>query len=285
MIGRTLSRVKRVGERSRALSGHEREGGSSGRPGLNPPQLPCIGGQRELGSMPSSEALRGLGLGCSDAAREQPPEDPKNPFASLIPWLTSLSSSGTQLEKAEMKPARYLVAKGLPTLPTKLVEKVWNLEYVEMEEFLPMPRALRIPTQDSLVGALNQFQAIQQHKSQRRAMDNITTWVRCFTLYMAVLSTRAPEMVPSMVAHLHTVLRLQQRALHNLAWLEYDIQFRMEMAASADRAWKCGDPWQYVACLPSQRLPNDPFEVAEGDTLPAPREIPYRLQREKESVH
>ena len=121
--------------------------------------------------------------------------------------------------------------------------------------------------QDSLVGALNQFQAIQQQKSQRRVM-NITTWV-CFSLYMAVLSTRAPEMVPSMVAHLHTVLRLQQRASHNLAWLEYDIQFRMEMAASADRVWKCGDPWQYVACLPGQHLPNDPFEVAELDTLPA----------------
>ena len=102
---------------------------------------------------------------------------PKIPSHPSSPGLTSLSSSGTQLEKAEMKPARYLVAKGLPTLPTKLVEKVWNLEYVEMEEFLPMPRALRIveqgnpsySLQDSLVGALNQFQAIQQHKSQRRA--------------------------------------------------------------------------------------------------------------------
>ena len=80
---------------------------------------------------------------------------------------------------------------------------------------------------------------------------------------MAVLSVKAPEMIPSMVAHLHTVLRLQQRSSHLLAWLEYDIQFRMELAASADRAWTCGDPWQYVACLPSQHLPNDPFEVSE----------------------
>ena len=82
---------------------------------------------------------------------------------------------------------------------------------------------------------------------------------------MAVLSTRAPEMVPSMVAHLHTVLQLQQRASHNLAWLEYHIKFRMKMAASAD------DPWQYVTCVPGQGLPNDPFEVAEGDAKPAPK--------------
>ena len=110
--------------------------------------------------MPSTGALCRLGLG----SRETPPrppttEEPSNPFAPLIPWLTSMSASGTQPEKPE---ARYLVAKGLPTLPTKLVDKVWNLEYVEMEEFLPTPRALRIAEQgnpshslqDSLVGAI-----------------------------------------------------------------------------------------------------------------------------------
>ena len=150
--------------------------------------------------MPLVGALRGLGLGFREATLQPPTaEEPSNPFASLIPWLTSMSASGTQPEKPEAKPARYLVAKGLPTLPTKLVEKVWNLEYVEMEELLPTPRALRIAEQgnpshslqDSLVGALNKFQAIQQQKSQRRVM-NITTWVRCFTLYMAVLSVKAP---------------------------------------------------------------------------------------------
>ena len=44
-------------------------------------------------------------------------------------------------DKVELKPSRYLVEKGLPTLPMKLVEKVGNLEYVDMEEF---PRSLRI---------------------------------------------------------------------------------------------------------------------------------------------
>ena len=232
--------------------------------------------------MPSAEALQGLGLKSSEASQseeQQRLEEPGNPFASLIPWLTSMSASGGQLEKAEEKPARYLVAKGLPTLPTKLVEKIWNFEFVEMEEFLPAPRSLRIAEQgssshsfqDSLVGALSQFQAQQQHKSQRRVMD-ITSWVRCFSLYIAVLSKKAPEMVPSMVAHLHTVLHLQQKTSHHLSWLEYDIQFRMEMAASADRAWTCGDPWQYVACLPGQHVPSDPFQVADVGTPTPTRE-------------
>jgi hypothetical protein len=46
-------------------------------------------------------------------------------------------------EKTEGKP-RYLVSKGLPTLPQKLVEKVWALEFVDMEDFLPTPRVLRL---------------------------------------------------------------------------------------------------------------------------------------------
>jgi hypothetical protein len=111
------------------------------------------------------------------------------------------------------------------------------------------------------VGAFSQYQALQQHKSQRWVV--VGTWTRCFTLYIAVPSKKAADMVPSMVAHLHTVLRLQQKASHQLAGSEYDIQFRMELAASADRAWTSGDPWQYVSCLPGPQPTNDPYEVSE----------------------
>ena len=100
--------------------------------------------------MPSAEALRGLGLKSSEASQheeQQRPEKQKKPFASLIHWLTSMSASDSQQEKIEPKPARYLVAKGLPTLPTELVEKVWNFEFVAVEEFLPAPRSLRIAEQ------------------------------------------------------------------------------------------------------------------------------------------
>ena len=78
-------------------------------------------------------------------------------------------------------------------------------------------------------------------------------------------------MVPSMVAHFSTVLRLQQRASHHTAWLEYDIHFRMELAASADRVWTCGDPWQYVTCRPGQHTPHDPFDVSEVEISVTPK--------------
>ena len=92
----------------------------------------------------------------------------------------------------------YLVAKGLPTLPCKQVEKVWGLEFVDMEDFLPAPRSLRLAEQgtaapsfqESLVGALNQFQAIQWQKKSNRRVTDAATWVKCFTLYIAVMAKK-----------------------------------------------------------------------------------------------
>ena len=143
-----------------------------------------------------------------------------------------------------------------------------------MEEFLPAPRSLRLAEQgklapslqESLVGALNQFQAIQQQqKAQRRVLD-INTWSRCFTLYIAVMVKRHADAIPSMVAHLHTVSKLHQKAPQSPAWREYDIQFRMELATSEDREWRCGDPWQYVSCLPGPSTTQDPFDLTEQAT-------------------
>ena len=121
--------------------------------------------------------IGGLGLATVEETPRHPPEtgaEGSNPFASIIPLLAPLPGS--------MEHTDYLVAKGLPTLPMKLVEKVWNLEYVDMEEFLPTPRSLRLAEQgrpstslqESLVGGFSQFQAQQQQKSQKRVTDILT---------------------------------------------------------------------------------------------------------------
>ena len=40
----------------------------------------------------------------------------------------------------------------------------------------------------------------------------------------------------------------------------------MEMVASADGLWTCGDPWHYVACLTVQQQPSqDSFDVTKMD--------------------
>ena len=55
-----------------------------------------------------------------------------NPLASISPLLASLPGFPMGGDKVESKPSTYLVEKGLPTLPMKLAERVWNLEYVDL---------------------------------------------------------------------------------------------------------------------------------------------------------
>ena len=139
--------------------------------GYRPP--PRLG---ELGSLPPPDKVGALELSeMGETSGQQPPTEKEalNPFASIIALLTAFPGPPEAGDKAEPRPLRYLVEKGLPTLPTKLVERVWNLEYVDMEEFLPAPRSLRIAEQvrssaslqESLVGAFSQFQALQQYKA------------------------------------------------------------------------------------------------------------------------
>ena len=53
-------------------------------------------------------------------------------------------------------------------------------------------------------------------------------WVRCFMLYIAVMSQKRPEQTVPMTAHLHMVIRL-----HELAWFYYDWKVHRETCAMA----------------------------------------------------
>ena len=68
--------------------------------------------------------------------------------------LTGMSTPGTQF---------LLPAPGLPTVPLKVAQRIWNLEFIELEEFLPNNKTvmmLETPSsvQEGVLGALRQLQ-------------------------------------------------------------------------------------------------------------------------------
>ena len=96
-----------------------------------------IAGDVQLGVIPSGEVVKGLGLQVLAEKGDQLTEMSRaaqSNLAAILPLLTVLPQTGEKNDKGETKPTRYLVAKGLPILPMKLVERAWSLDYVDMEE-------------------------------------------------------------------------------------------------------------------------------------------------------
>ena len=57
--------------------------------------------------------------------------------------------------------------------------------------------------------------------SQSHIVMDIMSWIWSFTLYIAVISSRRPDLVAPMVAHLHTIIKLEQ-SIGGIGWLQYD---------------------------------------------------------------
>ena len=64
-----------------------------------------------------------------------------------------------QSSKSLVVKSHFLSVPGLPTVPNKLAQKIWELEFVDMEEFLPSNKMINalessVSIQDGIVGAL-----------------------------------------------------------------------------------------------------------------------------------
>ena len=184
--------------------------------------------------------------------------------------LSDLEFAGSNKRQPNNKPSvtksHFLPAPGLPTISNKLAQKIWDLEFVEMEEFLPNNKAIQamenpVSIQEGIVGALQQLQ-----QPNKRVMD-ILTWIRCFSLYIAVMAAKRHDLVAPMTSHMHTVMRLQ--AMYGgMSWIQYDWRSRREMNAEGVESWQKRDPWQLLSCLPGTTRMEDCFTLHTD--LPGP---------------
>ena len=128
-----------------------------------------------------------------------------------------------------------------------------------MEEFLPTNKTIQAlelagTAEGRVLGAFHQFQ------QQARRVTDLKTWVRCFILYIAVMSQKWPELIPPMTAHLHMVIRLHRQA---------DSPGSTTTGKSAGRhvQWaQQSDPRQLL-CTSGGGVMEDPFDPLPEGTL------------------
>ena len=83
------------------------------------------------------------------------------------------------------------------------------------------------------------------------------TWVRCFTLYIAVMSQKRAELVAPMTAHLHMVIRLYRRGGPD--WFHYDWKARRQTCAMGPAEWGRCNPRQFL-CSSGGGVIEGPFD-------------------------
>ena len=102
----------------------------------------------------------------------------------------------------------FTLGEGLPPVPAKLASKIRRGEYVDMAELLRDNMELE-RRRDTREVSSNAFGLNQQ--PNRREVPDLLSWVQCFGMYAAVLSSNYPEKVHELYAYQTMIVREASR--------------------------------------------------------------------------
>ena len=114
-------------------------------------------------------------------------------------------------------------------LPSKLVKKILDLEFVEMAELVP----------DSWRTDEADYQCCSSHNpriSRRGPVTNILLWVECYSSLVAVLASKYPNKIGHLMAYQKTIIKAH-RSFVGEAWVVYDTCFRRKAANIKNLDW------------------------------------------------
>ena len=81
----------------------------------------------------------------------------------------------------------------------------------------------------------------QPFKTKRRQVTNITEWVQCYSIYVAVLTSKYPDKIQDLMGYQALIIEACME-YGSEAWLGYDRRFRQMAAASPGTQWAKIDP-------------------------------------------
>ena len=82
-------------------------------------------------------------------------------------------------------------------IPLKICEKIWDNQFVNMQELLPSRLRAADPTWRDLVEVASRGKS----SSKGKCIKSIEQWVSCFNNYMIVMAMRYPGRLPDLLAY------------------------------------------------------------------------------------
>ena len=123
---------------------------------------------------------------------------------------------------------------GLAALPRKLVEKIQANEYIDFNDLSPAKGRSKVLSQ-MLVGQVILVQLADLVQS-RKIIPDLSTWLQCYSLYVAVVAGSQPERIPELMAYQSLIVRAS-KPYKWPAWLVYDQNFRQEAVNNPSQLW------------------------------------------------
>ena len=146
--------------------------------------------------------------------------------------LAGLASGSTGNMPSSILPLPVATSVLSPTarLPRKLVEKIQNLDFIEISELLP---EAWIPDIDE-----------SQKPRRRSPISDILVWVECFILMAADLAEKFPTKAPQLFAYMRRIVHAA-RNYRGMAWVAYDRLYCRQVAAHRSLDWAIEDSILY----------------------------------------
>ena len=178
--------------------------------------------------MPLSEDLAGLGLPIFHA--ESGGNDSTGPPVGAA--LGAPESGGSTDPPAKSDVSSFSLGEGLPPVPAKLVAKILKGDYIDMAELLRdnMEAERRRPR------AQHAESAGPSGGGNRREVPDLFSWIQCFGMYAAVVTSRHPEKTQQLFAYQTMIVR-EARRCGGKGWLAYDSMFRQQASLAPACDW------------------------------------------------
>ena len=151
-----------------------------------------------------------------------------DPLSHPLPG--SKSQHPAELATGEKESCIVLLGAGFAPIPSKLVKKIEEGNFVDMHELLP-----------ERLGAADESDQSRLAKNRGKMVTDILEWVRCFGLYVAIISRKYPERVPDLLSYQALILDAHKEYPGD-HWIGYDRRFRQRAAATRSTKWSDVEP-------------------------------------------
>ena len=155
-------------------------------------------------------------------------------FASPL-RATHVASSSSSLGSLLFQPSvdkAFVVGPGHAPIPAKLVAKITSGQFVDLADLLSANlRTAEHEPQTFLDGKL-----VVSKKRRAVEIQDILTWTEAFTIFQMVMCATHPHRWPDLTKYKLLIIQTARQSTSR-AWMEYDLAFRKDAAATGASDW------------------------------------------------